>query len=193
MAATDVAVWIAAVSATSALAGMLGSLVYQGRQYRLVRSQAEFLGLQTRDLRDSASIRLSEQAARVSLDSWMSRLVPKISGDSPPTAGAFRPRSDEAAVIASVLVVNGSERNVRQVQVQFGNDNIARWVRIDSGTTVVRAPLPGLGPTRSAWFDSDYLNAHTANSVTLRFTDIHDQHWQVDLAGNSEKIASRDW
>src|SRR5215472_14332268 len=120
MSATDAAVWIAAVSATSALAGTVVSTIYQGRQLRdqgkLLRRQVEFLGLQTEDLLDSASARLSEQASRVRLDSWVSRLMPKLSGDSPPTSGGFRPRSDEAAVITSALVVNDSERPVRQVQ-----------------------------------------------------------------------------
>lgn len=197
MTATDAAVWIAAVSATSALAGTLGSMVYQGRQLRdqgrLLQRQVELLGLQTEDLRDSASDRLSDQASRVRLDSWVSRLMPKVSGDNPPTAGGFRPRSDEAAVITSALVVNDSDRPVRQVQVRFENAQSARWVRIDSGATVVPAPLQGLGPARSAWFDSDYQNAYTITSVALRFTDARSRHWQVDLAGNFEEIASRDW
>jgi hypothetical protein len=197
MSATDAAVWIAAVSATSALAGTLVGLIYQGRQLRdqskLLRQQSEFLGLQTEDLRDSASRRLSEQASRVRLDSWVSRLMPKVSGDNPPTARRFPIQSDEAAVITSALVVNESERPVRQIQVRFENAQPARWARIDNGTTVLPTPLKGLGPARSAWFDSDYQKAYTISSVALRFTDIRGRHWQVDLAGNFEEIASRDW
>jgi len=197
MAVRDTAVWIAAVSATAALASTVAGIFYQGHQFRdqgkLLRRQVELLGLQAEDLRDSASTRLSEQASHVSLDSWVSRLMPKISGDIPPTTGSYRPRSNEAAVITSVLVVNDSERSVRQLQVRFEDCESARWVRIDEGTTVLRAPLQGLGPKRSAWFDSDYRQARTITSVRLRFTDALGQHWQIDLAGNLERIAARNW
>jgi hypothetical protein len=185
------------VSATSALAGTLVNIIYQGRQLRgqerLLRRQGEFLSLQIEGLHDSASARLSEQASHVRLDGWVTRLVPKVGGDSPPTAGIFRPRSDEAAIITSALVFNHSERPVRQVQVRFGTDESARWARIDDATTILPAPLNGLGPARSAWFDSDYQKAYTITSVALRFTDAYGRHWQADLAGDFEEIASRDW
>jgi hypothetical protein len=194
--ATDAAVWIAAVSATSALAGTVASSIYQGRQLRLqeklLRQQAEFLGFQTDDLRETASTRLSEQASRVKLDSIESRLMPKFSDDYSPTERRFPALSNDAAVIASALVVNNSDRPVRQVQVRFENGQSARWARIENGTTGLPTPLKGLGPARSAWFDSDYRKAYTFTSVALRFTDVRDQHWQVDFAGNFEEIASRD-
>jgi hypothetical protein len=86
-------VWIAAVSATSALLGTGASSVYQGRQLRdqrkLLRHQAGLLELQAQELRDATSHRLTEQAVLVHLDTWKSRLVPRITGDQPPTAILF--------------------------------------------------------------------------------------------------------
>jgi hypothetical protein len=80
---------------------------------------------------------------------------------------------------------------IRDVQVRF-TSACARWVRLNDGTTTLRAPLSGLGPSRSAWFDSDYQDART-DSVSLRFTDSDGRNWQVSMAGDLEAVGARDW
>jgi len=194
MSSAAVAATVAAVSATAAVVGTVASIIYQGRQFRdqreLLQHQAELFGLQAEDLREATTQRRLQQALGVRLDNWVSRLVPKISGDSPPVTGFFR-RADEAALISSVRVCNEGNRPIRDVQVRFASAN-ARWVRLDDGTTMLRAPLRGLGPSRSGWFDSGYLEAY-ADSVTLRFTDVDGNNWQTDMTGDISALKIRDW
>jgi hypothetical protein len=165
MEATEAAAWIAAVSATSALAGTVGSLIYQGRQLRdqqrLLRRQAEFLSLQSRELLDVSSRRIGEQALRVKMISAHTRLVPRLLGDYPPIAERPGYRSNESAVICSAHVVNDSDEIIKQIEVRFGHDEYARWVRVNDNATILDSPLTGLGPGRSAWFDSNYLGVVT--------------------------------
>jgi hypothetical protein len=195
MASTEVAAWIAAVTATAAAIGTVGSVVYQARQFRdqrnLLQRQSEVLGLQAEDLRDATTYRQTQQAALVRLDTWMSRLMPKIAGDKPPTAGYFPHRADEGAVVSSVRVCNDSAHPIRRVQVRFDSAD-ARWVRLNDSVTVLSAPLAGLGPAQSVWFDSDYQRAYIG-SVTLRFTDVNGHHWQTSMTGYAERIGIRDW
>jgi hypothetical protein len=108
-----------------------------------LQRQAELFGLQAEDLREATTQRHMQQASFVRLDSWASRLVPKISGDAPPVTGFFR-RSDESALISSVRVYNESNGPIRDVQVRFTSAD-ARWVRLNDSTTTSRAPLSGLG------------------------------------------------
>jgi hypothetical protein len=194
MSSAVVAATIAAASATAAVVGTVASIIYQGRQFRdqrkLLQHQAELFGLQAEDLREATTQRRMQQALFVRLDNWLSRLVPKMSGDSSPVTGFFR-RSDEAALISSVRVRNESNRPIRDVQVRFASAN-AQWVRLNDGTTMLRAPLSGLGPSRSAWFDSGYLDAY-ADSVTLRFTDVDGNNWQTDMTGDVAALETRDW
>ncbi|HEV2375497.1 MAG TPA: hypothetical protein VGS19_25460 [Streptosporangiaceae bacterium] len=194
MSSAVIAATIAAVSATAAVVSTVASTIYQGRQFRdqreLLQHQAELFGLQAEDLREATTQRRMQQALFVRLDNWVSRLVPKISGDSPPVAEFFR-RSDEAALISSVRVCNESNRPIRNVQVRFASAN-ARWARLNDGTTMLRAPLSGLGPSRSAWFDSGYLDAY-ADSVTLRFTDVDGNNWETGTTGDISALGTRDW
>jgi hypothetical protein len=192
---TVVAAVIAAVSATAALLGTVANIVHQGRQFRdqraLLQRQAELFGLQAAGLRGATVERSMQQASLVRLDGWASRLVPKIGESLTPTEG-FLPRiANESAWISSVRVCNESERVIRDVQVRF-TSTYARWVRLNDGTTTIRAPLSGLGPSRSAWFDSDYRDART-DSVSLRFTDIDGRSWQMSMAGDLEAVEVRDW
>jgi hypothetical protein len=194
MSSAVVAATIAAVSATAALFGTAANIIYQGRQFRaqrgLLQRQAELSGLQVEDLREAAAERRMHQASSVRLDSWTSRLAPRIGDDSPPVAGLF-PRSDESALLSSVLVCNESAGPIRDVQVRFDSLD-ARWVRLNDGTTTERAPLSGLGPSRSVWFDSGYLDTYT-RSVTLRFTDMNGKYWQIDKTGDISLVSVRDW
>jgi hypothetical protein len=194
MASAVVAATIAAVSATAAVVGTVASIIYQGRQFRdqkeLLHHQAELFGLQAEELREGTTQRRMQQALFVRLDDWASRVVPKINGDCPPVTGFFR-RSDESALISSVRVCNESNGPIRNVQVRF-TSAYARWVRLDDGTITVRAPLSGLGASRSAWFDSGYLDAY-ADSVTLRFTDVNGNSWEIDNAGSVAALKTRDW
>src|ERR1035438_3956051 len=117
MSSAVVAATIAAVSATAAVIGTVASIIYQGRQFRdqreLLRRQAELFGLQVDDLREATMQRQMQQALFVRLDSWASRIVPKINGDSPPVTGFFR-RSDESALISSVPGFNQSRSEDRR-------------------------------------------------------------------------------
>lgn len=195
MAGTELAAWIAAITATAAAIGTVGGLVYQGRQFRdqrrLLQRQSEVLGLQAQDLRDATWQRNTQQATLVRLDTWMSRLMPMIAGDIPPTADRFPHRADEGAVISSVHVCNDSSQPIRQLQVRFDSAN-ARWVRLNDGVTVLPAPLGGLGPVQSVWFDSDYQRSYIG-SVTLRFTDVNGYHWETGMTGDVERIGAREW
>lgn len=78
-----------------------------------------------------------------------------------------------------------------EIQVRF-DSAFARWARLHDDTLMLRAPLPGLGPARSAWFDSDYQNSYT-EFVILRFTDADGSHWQADILGDVKEIKARDW
>ena len=194
MSSAAVAATIAAVSATAAMIGTVASTIYQGRQFRdqrnLLKRQAELFGLQAEDLRESTTQRRMQQALLVRLDSWASRIVPKVGGGDGPPVTDFR-RSDESALINNVRVFNKSTGPIRNVQVRFDSAQ-AQWVRLNDGTTTVRAPLSGLGPSRSAWFDSGYLDGYT-NSVNVRFTDANDNNWQIDETGNVTALETRDW
>jgi hypothetical protein len=195
MSAAVLAALIAAVSATAALIGTVASIIYQGRQFhdqrRLLQNQAELFSLQAEGLRDEKAQSRIQEAGKVKLDTWLSRLVPRVSGDSPPTVGLFPYQSDKSAVISSARVCNNSARPIRDVQVRFDSAH-ARWVRPNDGTKRRQAPLSGLRPSGSVWFDSDYQDAHTYWAV-LRFTDMDGHNWQTSLLGEIDELATRDW
>ena len=219
MSGATLAALIAAASATAALISTVASIIYQGRQFRdqrrLLQRQAELFGLQAEGLRESTEQRRIDQASLVRLDTWASRLVPKASEGSPLLIKFFSHVSDEAAWISSARVCNESKRPIRDIQVRFTGaprrlkvpsnagaqlslsnvakeQGYARWVRLSDGTITLQAPLSGLGPARSAWFDSDYREAN-ADSVELRFTDLDGRSWQTDMAGDLTEINTRDW
>jgi 2-oxoglutarate dehydrogenase complex dehydrogenase (E1) component-like enzyme len=190
-----VAASIAAVSATAAMVATVSNIIYQARQFRvqreLLQRQAELYGLQADDLRGSSTERRMQQAASVRLDNWTSRLVPKTGVEFKHVPGLFSRKSDTAAVISSVRVCNDSNGPIRDIQVRFDSED-ARWARLLDDTLLLPAPLNGLGPASSAWFDSDYQNSYTG-MVILRFTDADGNHWQSDILGDIKKVEAREW